>query len=159
MTIHIRHAEPRDAPDWTAMRLALWPEDSDAAHAAEIARFFARAASGPAGLLPEATLVAAIPAGATEVLVGFAELSRRAYAEGCVTSPVGFLEGWYVVPQHRRQGVGRALVRAAEAWARDLGCSEFASDTQVENTASAAAHRALGFEEVEVIRCFRKALR
>jgi hypothetical protein len=28
----------------------------------------------------------------------------------------------------------------------------------VENTGSAAAHGALGFEEVEVIRCFRKEL-
>jgi aminoglycoside 6'-N-acetyltransferase I len=39
-----------------------------------------------------------------------------------------------------------------------MGCSEFASDALAENTASAAAHRALGFEEVEVIRCFRKRL-
>jgi aminoglycoside 6'-N-acetyltransferase I len=141
------------------MRVALWPDDADTAHAAEVARFFARPASESAGLLPEAALVAATHEGDAEVLVGFAELSRRPYAEGCVSSPVGFLEGWYVVPQYRRQGVGRALVRAAEAWARGLGCSEFASDTELENTASAAAHRALGFEEVEVIRCFRKDLR
>jgi aminoglycoside 6'-N-acetyltransferase I len=157
--IHIRHAEPRDAHAWTAMRVALWPDEADTMHAAEVARFFARPASESVALLPEATLIAAVHQEAAEVLVGFAELSRRRYAEGCVTSPVGFLEGWYVMPQYRRRGVGRALVRAAEAWARDLGCSELASDTQLENTASAAAHRALGFEEVEVIRCFRKGLR
>jgi aminoglycoside 6'-N-acetyltransferase I len=90
--------------------------------------------------------------------VGFAEVSRRAYAEGCETSPVGFLEGWYVVPARRRQGVGRALVAAAEAWARGLGCREFASDTLADNASSTCAHRALGFEEVEVLRCFRKTL-
>jgi len=158
MTIYIRHAEPRDATGWTAMRVALWPDESEAGHAAEVARFFDRGAIESRALLPEATLVAANQDGEIETLVGFAELSRRPYAEGCVTSPVGFLEGWYVAPGYRGRGVGRALVRAAEAWARDLGCREFASDTQLENTGSAAAHRALGFEEVEVIRCFRKDL-
>ncbi len=107
--------------------------------------------------MPEAVLVA-VEAGPRPVLVGFAEVSRRAYAEGCETSPVGFLEGWYVVPERRRQGVGRSLVAAAEAWAWALGCREFASDAVAENTQSTTAHRALGFEEVVVIRCFRKDL-
>lgn len=91
-------------------------------------------------------------------ILGFAELSLRTYAEGCGSSPVGYLEGWYVVPEARRQGVGRALVRAAELWAKEQGCTEFASDTELENTVSADAHRALGFDEVEIVRCFRKAL-
>ena len=58
----------------------------------------------------------------------------------------------------RRHGVGRALVRAAEEWGRAQGCSEFASDTEIDNEDSAKAHAALGFEEVERIRCFRKSL-
>jgi aminoglycoside 6'-N-acetyltransferase I len=90
-------------------------------------------------------------------LIGFAEVSRRAYAEGCETSPVGFLEGWYVLAERRGAGVGRALLAAGEMWARELGCREFASDAVVNNAVSAAAHRALGFEEV-VVRCFRKSL-
>jgi aminoglycoside 6'-N-acetyltransferase I len=71
---------------------------------------------------------------------------------------VAYLEGWYVEHSVRGLGVGRARVAAAEAWAIQRGCTEFASDTLVDNVASAAAHRALGFEEVEVIRCFRKPL-
>ena len=118
-------------------------------------RFFT-AAQG-LGSMPEVVLVA-VEDGAAPRIVGFAEASRRAYAEGCETSPVGFLEGWYVLPTHRRQGVGRALVAAAEDWARALGCGEFASDALADNAMSAAAHQALGFEEVEVIRCFRKRL-
>jgi aminoglycoside 6'-N-acetyltransferase I len=90
--------------------------------------------------------------------VGFVELSRRLYAEGCTTSPVGFLEGWYVEPEYRRRGIGGALVAASEAWARALGCREFASDALADNHVSTAAHKSLGFEEVEVIRCFRKSL-
>jgi aminoglycoside 6'-N-acetyltransferase I len=154
--IRIRHAEPADANPWLALRRELWPEEDERSLAAGAARFFADPRPGP-GTMPEAVLVA-VEAGAVPVLVGFAEVSRRAYAEGCETSPVGFLEGWYVVPARRRQGVGRALVAAAEGWARALGCREFASDALAENTVSAAAHRALGFEEVEVIRCFRKDL-
>ena len=106
----------------------------------------------------EAVLVAE-QAGETRGLVGFAELSRRLYAEGCETSPVGFLEGWYVAPDYRRRSVGAALVQAAEGWARSMGCREFASDAPAENQVSAAAQLALGFEEVAVLRCFRKTLR
>jgi aminoglycoside 6'-N-acetyltransferase I len=154
--IHVRHAEPSDLDRWSDLRAALWPTESPAALAAEAAGFFASPQHGP-GTMPEAVLVATA-GGSPSLVVGFAEVSRRAYAEGCETSPVGFLEGWYVVPERRRQGVGSALVAAAERWAMGLGCTEFASDALAENTGSAAAHRALGFEEVEVIRCFRKQL-
>lgn len=153
--IEIRHVEPADAAQWLRLRAALWPEEDPDALAADVTRFFHPAAEGRAAE-PEAVLVAS--AGRDPSLIGFAELSRRPYAEGCDTSPVGFLEGWYVTPAYRRQGVGRALVAAAESWARSLGCSEFASDALAENTLSAAAHKAIGFEEVGLIRCFRKSL-
>ena len=87
-----------------------------------------------------------------------AELSVRRYAEGCTTNRVGYLEGWYVTPGFRGRGVGRMLVAAAEAWAREQGCTEFASDTELENEDSFRAHEACGFESVAVIRCFRKIL-
>jgi aminoglycoside 6'-N-acetyltransferase I len=45
-----------------------------------------------------------------------------------------------------------------EAWGISEGCTELASDTELENRASAAAHRALGFEEAGRVVCFRKAL-
>ena len=154
--IRIRHVEPRDASQWLVLRTALWPEEGSTPHAADIERFFADTRRGP-GVDPEAVLVAEDQA--SSALIGLAEVSRRTYAEGCETSPVGFLEGWYVVPERRRQGIGRALVDAAEVWARELGCRELASDALVDNRVSAEAHRALGFEEVEVIRCFRKELR
>lgn len=153
--IDIRHIEPADAREWTSLRLALWPEDGRPSLEAAVARFFAEPQRG-AGMMPEAVLVAA-EAG-TGTLVGFAEVSRRAYAEGCDSSPVGFLEGWYVIAERRRQGIGRRLVAATEEWSRAMGCLEFASDALADNVVSAEAHRALGFEEVEVIRCFRKTI-
>jgi aminoglycoside 6'-N-acetyltransferase I len=153
----IRHAEPADAPAWAALRGELWPEEEASILAAEAMRFFAGSPGDAAVGLPEAVLVA-VDSGAEHHLIGFAELSRRAYAEGCGTSPVGFLEGWFVVAGRRREGIGRALVATGESWARDVGCLEFASDALADNQVSAAAHHALGFEEVATIRCFRKSL-
>ena len=138
------------------MRVALWPDGAEATHRAEAARFLDNPARS-VGSMPEAVLVAGAPDDESR-LVGFVELSRRLHAEGCTTSPVGFLEGWYVAPEYRRRGIGAALVAASEAWARELGCTEFASDALADNVVSQTAHKALGFEEVEVIRCFRKAL-
>lgn len=144
-----RFARPEDAAAWCRLRYALWPDEAGE-HEKEVAGFFAGDRH-----IAQAVIVAEDDGGE---IVGFAELSLRGYAEGCSSSPVGFLEGWYVVPEMRRQGVGGALVRAGEAWARGQGCTEFASDTEIENTVSAAAHEALGFEEAGVIRCFRKEL-
>jgi aminoglycoside 6'-N-acetyltransferase I len=150
LSIEVRPVTSADASAWLRMRCALWPEGSESEHRSEIDQLFA-------GQLrePVATLLALNPSGDE---VGFAELSIRSYAEDCVTDRVAYLEGWYVVPEARRQGVGRALVRAAEQWARSQGCTEFASDALIDNHVSAAAHRALGFQETVQIRCFRKAL-
>jgi len=139
-----------DRDRWVEMRRSLWPDAARDELGAE-----ADAYLRGAGFMLEAVLVAAAGDGA---LVGFAELSLRPYAEGCTSSPVAYLEGWYVEPAYRGRGVGRALVAAAQEWARARGCREFASDTPIGNHGSAAAHAALGFEEVEQIRCFRKDL-
>lgn len=148
--IRVRPAKPGDTADWLRMREALWPEGQSSEHASEIAQFFARTLR-----MPLEVLLAVDEAGTA---VGFAELSIRNYAEDCVTDRVAYLEGWYVVPDGRRRGVGRALVLESEAWARSQGCTEFGSDALIDNETSAAAHRALGFEETVQIRCFRKLL-
>jgi aminoglycoside 6'-N-acetyltransferase I len=148
--VQVRSATPNDAPVWLRLRQALWPEYEGSWHAAEIEQFFAGRLQ-----MPLAVLLAHDDTG---TILGFAELSIRAYAEDCETDRVAYLEGWYVVPEARRTGVGRALVTAAEQWALSQGCSEFASDSLLDNVDSAAAHRALGFQETVQIRCFRKSL-
>ena len=90
--------------------------------------------------------------------VGFMELGTRPYAEGCVTSPVAYVEGLYVMPEKRRQGIGRLLIDKAEDWARGRGLAELASDALIGNEASIAMHKALGFAEIERIVCLRKSL-
>jgi aminoglycoside 6'-N-acetyltransferase I len=91
-------------------------------------------------------------------LGGYVEAGTRDYAEGCDSSPVAFVEAWYVDVDLRRGGWGGRLIAAVEAWARARGHTELASDTWPENAASIAAHERLGFTIVERLVCFRKPL-
>ena len=91
--------------------------------------------------------------------VGFIEGSiRNDYVNGTESSPVGFVEGVYVIPSMRRKGVARMLFEAIGDWARARGCQELASDALLENEASQRAHRALGFRETERVVYFAKPL-
>ena len=148
--ITVRPATPSDAAAWLELRHALWPDGSQAEHREAIDRFFAGDAQEPL-----AVLLAEDGAGRQ---VGLAELSIRPYAEGCQGDRVAYLEGWFVVPGARGRGVGRALIAAAEDWGREQGCREFASDAEPDNDVSAAAHHAVGFVKVGLVRCFRKEL-
>lgn len=148
--VTIRPVTDRDADSWLALRCALWPDGSESEHRGEIDQFLRGQAAEPL-----AVLLAFGESGST---LGLAELSIRPYAEGCRTNRVAYLEGWYVIPEARGQGVGRALIEAAAAWGRDQGCLEFASDAQPDNKISRLAHQALGFEDVGMVVCFRKEL-
>jgi aminoglycoside 6'-N-acetyltransferase I len=145
--ITIRSYQPTDYPEWLRMRLTLWPDGSEADWQHEMDEI----AADP----QQPVFVAERPNGK---LGGFLEVSLRKYADGCDTSPVGYLEGWYVDADLRRTGVGAALVQAAEAWARSQGCTEMGSDTEIDNLVSFQAHLALGYEEAERLIHFCKAL-
>ena len=83
---------------------------------------------------------------------------RHDYVEGCETSPVGYLEGVAVREAWRDRGIARALVSECEQWAREKGCTEFASDCELTNTASLNFHLRIGFQEENRIICFKKTL-
>ena len=83
---------------------------------------------------------------------------RHDYVEGCETSPVGYLEGVSVNEAYRNQGVAKQLVEECEQWAREKGCSEFASDCELSNTTSLNFHLHIGFQEQNRIICFKKVL-
>ena len=134
------------------MWLALWPDGTPESHGDDIERIFA----GTASTLPAVQFVAENDDGN---LIGVLQVGLRSHADACdPRAPVGFIEGWYVAPEFRRRGVGAALVRAAEDWARAQGCVEMASDAQLDNVASHYAHGALGYEIVERAVHFRKQL-
>lgn len=94
-----------------------------------------------------------------ELPTGFAQCAlRHDYVEGTSTSPVGYLEGIYVLEEHRRGGVAAGLLSACESWARQQGCREFASDCELHNEQSLRFHLGTGFEEANRIICFTKKL-
>lgn len=129
------------------MRLALWPD-------ADVAELRAEALAWD-----EANGVALIAFDDDGRAIGLAEVMlRHHYVNGTDSSPVGFLEAWYVDTEHRGRGIGRALIAAVEAWTRERGCSELASDALLDNTGSHTAHAACGFEETERVVYFRKVL-
>ena len=147
----VRPARPADADAWHRMRTALYsipgrPEENPTRD--EVEHYFADP--------PDWTCLMVFDHQARPI--GFCEVGARTYAEGCTTSPVGYVEGIWVEPAARRARVGRALAAAAEAWTRRRGLREIASDCALDNEVSRAFHIALGFAEVERIICFRKAL-
>jgi aminoglycoside 6'-N-acetyltransferase I len=147
--MRVTPARPSDTADWLALRAQLWPEASADEHRVDIEKML--------GDTERAICLLARSAGGA--VAGFAEVSLRSdYVNGCSTSPVGFLEGLFVVPKARRQGVARALVAAAEDWAARHGCSEFASDVLLDNLESRTVHAALGFSETDRVVYFHKSL-
>jgi len=146
----VRPAEPGDAVAWLAMRAELWPGESPGELGEEVRGWLAER--------PRRDREVLLACSSGGRVLGFAELSVRSFAEGCRGDRVGYLEGWYVAPDQRGRGVGRALVKAALEWARRAGCAEFASDTELENASSQAAHAALGFAEVGRLVLFRRKL-
>jgi len=89
---------------------------------------------------------------------GMMELSLRNVVDGCLSSPVGYIEGIYVEPACRGQGIGRVLMEHAQAWCRAQGCREMATDAELDDEAAQRFHRHMGFEETYRIVEFHKQL-
>jgi aminoglycoside 6'-N-acetyltransferase I len=95
----IRSVTAADSAEWLRMRHSLWPDGRLAEHKADIERFFLGDRREPAEVLLAFT--------GGSVAVGFAELSIRNIVDGCSSDRVAYLEGWFVVPEFRRRGIGR----------------------------------------------------
>ena len=147
MRLLVRRYRDSDWAEWLRMSVALFPEYG----AEDLAKGMREFSARPDG----AVFVVERDDGS---LAGFVEAGSRPYADGCDSSPVGYIEAWYIDDDMRRRGCGRALLEAAEDWARSRGYTEMASDALLHNETSHAAHRASGYEEVERLVVFRKAL-
>lgn len=145
--MQIRPFRESDFDAWLRLSAALFPEHTPDELAPWMHEFRAREDG--------AVFIACRDDG---TVCGFVEVASRPYADGCDTSPVGFIEAWFVDPDMRRTGVGRALLAAAEDWARARGYSEMASDALLDNIISHRAHEAAGYIEVERAVRYRKPL-
>ncbi|NOT06958.1 MAG: GNAT family N-acetyltransferase [Gemmatimonadales bacterium] len=137
MPAPVRLMRPAELSEAVAMMRALWPDAGEYDFSGETVFVWERPAGG---------------------LGGFVSFSLRPWAEGCDSAPVPHIEGWWVAPDLRRAGVGRALFEAVEQWCREHGYRELGSDVELANTTSLAAHAALGFEPTAQLQFFRKRL-
>lgn len=148
-TVILERCDSPDQPGWLDMRLALWPDATTEDHREYMAMALAQ---------PERYLHLILYDTKREP-VGFIEASiRNDYVNGTESSPVGFVEGVYVMPSWRRRGMARRLYEAVADWARARGCREMASDALIDNITSQRAHLALGFQEAERVVYYVKRL-
>lgn len=146
--IYIRRLDQNDSGDWLELRKLLWDQLTEQEHLVEMLDIYKH---------PDTQLILVADAGNGR-LVGFLEASIRPFVEDCLTDHVGYLEGWFVLPAHRREGVGRRLVEGAEIWAKENGCIEMASDSEVGNELSLNAHLNLGYTETSRLVHLRKEI-
>jgi aminoglycoside 6'-N-acetyltransferase I len=148
--VDIHRVKPEETGYWLDMRHALWPDASREELETEIAAILD---SGE----EEVAFIAMDEAGRP---LGFVEASIKDWnwAPGISTRPFGYIEGWYVVPETRRTGIGQALIGVAEEWARSQGCTEMGSDAELDNITSLVAHVRLGYEVAEQLVHFSKKL-
>lgn len=144
----IRPITKNDFSEWFKLRKLLWDESDNEEHKAEMLGIFENTDT-------QLVLIAELASGK---FVGFLEASIRPFVEDCETDHVGYLEGWFVEPAFRRKGIGKILVRTAENWARQKGCEEMASDSEIGNDLSFEAHQRLGYEETSRLVHLRKDL-
>jgi aminoglycoside 6'-N-acetyltransferase I len=135
--------------DWVRLRIALWPDETLEEHR----RYAASILERP----DDATVYLASEADGN--VVAFAEGTlRRDHVNGCSSSPVAFLEGLYAHPPFRRRGLARLLYEALEGWAKEKGCSEFASDVLLHNEVGQRLHEGLGFSKTDRVVYYKKQL-
>ena len=144
----IRPLDESDLAEWLRLRMLLWDGSDEDDQRAEMVDIIEHADS-------QLVVIADIGDGK---LAGFLEASIRSYVEDCDTDHVGYLEGWYVEENFRQHGVGRGLVEYAEKWAIQKGCTEMASDAEIDNSVSLQAHLKLGYEETSRLVHLRKEL-
>ncbi len=147
MAFDFKQAEAQDLPALAELGALLWQKHTAAALAEEFSEILRQGNA------------AFFLAYADSIPVGFAQCQlRHDYVEGTEEAPVGYLEGIFVAKQYRKNGIAKELLSACEAWAKEQGCREFASDCELGNTRSLRFHLHTGFTEANRIICFVKKL-
>ena len=79
--------------------------------------------------------------------IGMLELALRNFVDGCLSSPVAYLEGIYLLPEYQRMGLSSLMMKKVKEWALNQGCTELASDAELNNLPSQKFHIKAGFQE------------
>jgi len=149
-TMNFCEISKKDFNEWLTMGLALWPHYKKKKN--ELKKIFEKIIKSP----KETFFLCKKKDNKS---VAFINISLRSdYVSGSTTSPVGYVEGIYVKPEYRKQGLAKELIRIAEQWALKKGCKELGSDTELDNINSQKFHKNLGFKEVNKVVSFIKTI-
>jgi len=145
--MEIHEASLTHLNQWLPLRQKLWPPNESDDFEKEIKDII------------ESPTMTCFLVRENESYVGFAEVGIREYADGCSTKNVGYLEGIFIEPEHRKRGFAMALICKSEEWLVEQGCIEVASDTEIDNLPSLHFHKAAGFVELKPVVQFIKKLK
>lgn len=125
---------------WADMRQALWEDHTEEKDRRQFQEYLAKCEAGQA--------LSFFAVSEDGDRVGFLDAAfRKDHVDGVESPPVWYVEGIFVLPEARGQGVGRFLCSVLERHARSQGYSMIASDCELDDYESEAFHKAIGFKE------------
>lgn len=80
-------------------------------------------------------------------ILGLVELSSRNIVDGCLSSPVAYIEGLYLKKEYRAKGIGKKAVETIKNWCKENGFSELGTDTELKNINAQKFFKSAGFQE------------
>ncbi|MET9018701.1 ribosomal protein S18-alanine N-acetyltransferase [Actinopolymorpha sp. NPDC004070] len=83
-----------------------------------------------------------------DTVTGTGETTIAGYASLLAVAATADVQRIAVRPDRRREGIGRALLDALLAQARDRGCAEALLEVRHDNAAALAMYEAIGFEQI-----------
>jgi aminoglycoside 6'-N-acetyltransferase I len=155
MPINIRPIRHQDSNAWSALRVEFLPEIKDI-NQVEVEAFFQGKDSNQNNISNLKEVLVALDN--NQSMIGFIELNLRDNVPGSCQQTTPYIEAWFVSPDYQGQGIGKALIRAAEQWAKQQGFQELGSDASITNEKSVNLHKQLGFNEIERVVCLLKVL-
>ena len=105
-----READNRDRESWLRIRRTIWPHASPGAHERDIDAGFARQDGRWFVVVVE-----------DRDPIAYLECRLRPAEDG-VEGATGRIEAWYIAPNYRAGGVGRALIGFLRSWFQVRGC-------------------------------------
>jgi aminoglycoside 6'-N-acetyltransferase I len=91
--------------------------------------------------------------------IGLVELSLRNIVDGCLSNPVPYLEGLYLIKTERGKGRGTEVIELIKLWCLEHGYSELATDAELTNIRAQEFYEKLGFEQVDRVVEYRLQLK